>query len=324
MNEKRKLIMEENNDPSDVPAADEYQNQNPFPRLELLRTMQAEAESLIAARNKSIVVHHAKNIVSAGNIVERSVREVLYKRLPKKYHVGQGHLVNPLLMTSPQFDIIISDNDRFPILFTDENGTEWFLYESVYAVGEVKSTYDRNKKQIEGFSENISRTKTEFHWPKRKVVANVRGKNAKQAQNAVSIDQLFSFMIFVSSGDFKVADLKDLYSKTPINNLPNLIYFVDRGVLLNMKFNSADYPMEMNLYPEAAEKIGLVDYKSKWCFRAFRDEDEEIGLGVAFFTFFYLLMTHLGNSDLPRSSLLSYYALSATDVGTGMYLDILE
>lgn len=315
--------MQENNDPADVPAADGNQTQNPFPRLELLRTMQTEAEALIAARDKSIVVHRAKNIVSAGNIVERSVREVLHKRFPRKYHVGQGHLVNPLLMTSPQFDIVIADNDRFPILFTDENGTEWFLYESVYAVGEVKSTYDRHKKQIEAFSGNISRTKTQFNWQKRTVVANMYSKNAKQAQNTVTIDQLLSFMVFVNSGDFKIEDLKELYSKTPITNLPNMIYFVDRGVLLNMKFNGADYPMEINLYPEAAEKMGLIDYKSKWCFRAFGDDDEEVGLGLAFFTFFYLLMSHLGNSELPRSSLLLYYA-SASDVGTGMYFDILE
>jgi hypothetical protein len=318
------VIMQESNDPADIPVAGGNQNENPFPRLELLKTMQAEAESLIAARGKSIVVHHAKNIVSAGNIVERSVREALNKRLPKKYHVGQGHLVNPLLMTSPQFDIVITDNDRFPILFTDENSTEWFLYESVYAVGEVKSTYDRNKKQIEAFSRNISRTKKEFHWPKRTVGVNVHSKNANQARNTVAIDQLFSFMVFVNSDDFKIEDLRELYTETPISHLPNLIYFVDRGLLLNMKFNSADYPMEMNLYPEAADQIGLVDYKSKWCFRVFKDEDEEVGLGLAFFTFFYLLMTHLGNSELPRSSLLSYYAFSSTDAGTGMYLDILE
>jgi hypothetical protein len=313
-----------NNDSAEVVSDGGKESQNPFPRLELLRTMQIEAQLLIAARDNSIVAHHAKNIVSAGNIVERSVRAVLQKRLPRKYHVGQGHLVNPLLMTSPQFDIVIADNDRFPILFADENGTEWFLYESVYAVGEVKSTYDRNKKQIEAFSESIRRTKTTFNWPKRMVVANVHSKNAMQAQNAVAIDPLFSFMVFVNSGDFKIEDLKELYNKTPIANLPNMIYFVDRGVMLNMKFNSADYPMEMNLYPEASEKIGLIDYKSKWCFRAFKDDNDEVGLGLAFFTFFYLLMTHLENSELKRSSLLLIYALSATDVGTGMHFDLLE
>ena len=153
-----------------VPTSREDKKPKPFPRLELLKTMQVEAAGLIAARTKAVLIHHVKNISSAGGVVEKSVRKVLRKRLPAKYHVGQGHIVNPTLKTSPQFDVIIADNSSFPLLFKDDNGTEWFSYESVYALGEVKSSYDKSKKYIEVFSDNIRKTKTELNWPKKNLV----------------------------------------------------------------------------------------------------------------------------------------------------------
>ena len=108
-------------------SSPEDKKSKPFPKLELLKTMQADATGMIEARTKAGLIQHAKNINSAGAVVEKSVREVLRKRLPAKYHVGQGHIVNPTLKTSPQFDLIIADNDSFPLLFTDDNGTELVL-----------------------------------------------------------------------------------------------------------------------------------------------------------------------------------------------------
>jgi len=313
--------------PSTQDSSREDKKSQPFPRLALLKTMQGEAAGLIAARTKAVLIHNVKNIGAAGGVVESTVREVLRKRLPTKYYVGQGHIVSPTLKTSPQFDVIVANNDSFPVLFQDDNGTEWFPFEGVYAVGEVKSSYDKGKKPIEAFSESIKRTKTEFNWPKRNAIATAYEKGGGQAQNTIAFDQLFSFMVFVDSSSFKPEEIQEFYKSTPAEYLPNILYLVDRGVMLSMKFSGVDgaaYPMQMNLYPEVADKMGLVQYKSKWCLRMFKDDDEEVGLGIAFFTFYYLLMSHLEGCKLRPSSLLPYYVLSTADVGPRMHFYVLD
>lgn len=309
-----------------VPTSREDKKPKPFPRLELLKTMQVEAAGLIAARTKAVLIHHVKNISSAGGVVEKSVRKVLRKRLPAKYHVGQGHIVNPTLKTSPQFDVIIADNSSFPLLFKDDNGTEWFSYESVYALGEVKSSYDKSKKYIEVFSDNIRKTKTELNWPKKNLVVTAHDKGGVQSQNPVTLDQLFTFMVFVDSSEFKPEEMESFYKNTPAEYLPNIIYFVDKGVLLSMKFGGQDgmYPMEMNLYPEIADRMGLVQYSSKWCLRLFADDDKVVGLGMAFFTFYYLLMSHFESCNLRPASLLPYYVLSTVDIRPRMHFYLLD
>lgn len=288
--------------------------------------MQLEAEALIAARKKATVIHHAKNIVAAGDVVETTVRDVISKRLPRKFRVGQGHVVNPMLKTSPQFDLIIANNENFPVLFQDDNGTEWFPFEGVYAIGEVKSSYDHSKEPIQAFSEKIRRTKAEFSWPKRTATVRAIEKGGKQVANTVQFDQLFSFMVFIDSSDFNPETIESFYKDTAAEYLPNLVYFADKGVLLNMKLGGVDgsYPMEMNLYPEISDHTGLVQYKSKWCLRIFKEDDEQLGLGMAFFTFYYLLMSHLEGCEPRPSSLLPYYILSAVDLGPRMHSFVFE
>jgi hypothetical protein len=302
----------------------EDKKQKPFPRLELLKTMQIEAADMLAARTKAVLIHHVKNIRAAGGVVEASVRKVLRRRLPPKYYIGQGHIVNPTLHTSPQFDVIIADNNSLTMLFTDDDGTEWFPFGSVYAVGEVKSSYDKSKKYIEAFSENIKSMKTQFNWPKQTCLATAYHKGGSQSQNTVTIDRLFTFMVFVDSSEFKTEDIEAFYKRTPAGHLPNIIYFVDKGILLNMKFNDSGYPMEMNLHPEVADQMGMVQYSSKWCLRHFADQNEAVGLGAALFTFYYLLISHLEDCNLGAMSLLPYYIMSTVDLGPRMHFYMLD
>ncbi len=93
-----------------------------------------------------------------------------------------------------------------------------------------------------------------------------------------------------------------------------------------MKFGgvSNDYPMQMNLYADVAGDLGLVDYKSKWCLRCFANDDPDVGLGLALFTFIYLLSSHLLHSDSKPTDLLPYYTLNEGKVGPRMYFEIIE
>ncbi len=202
-------------------------------KLDLLKGLQLEANALIAERHKSHIIHAAKNIRASGDVVESSVRRLLARRLSPRHRVGQGHVINPMLSTSPQFDIVIAD-DCSPLLFSDGNGTSWFPYESVQAIGEVKSSFEKYKKQIEAFCGNIDRTKSQFNWQKQPRQGLASTKNG-QTVKTVLIHPLFTFMVFVDSATFDISDIDSFYKKTPAQNLPNMVYFVDKGILLSIR-----------------------------------------------------------------------------------------
>jgi hypothetical protein len=296
-----------------------------FPRFALLESMQLEAKALMAARVQARLAHNSRDIRSAGDIVENAVRQAISKRLPSRYRTGHGHIVNPILRTSPQLDIIVFDGERFTPLFTGNDGTDWLPCESVLAFGEVKSSYEKSKGQIQAFSGNIRRIRTGIGWPRRKATVTAYGAGGVESRD-VSFTPVFAFLVFVDSTEFQPDHIAQFYQTTGVEDLPNLIYFVDKGVLLNMKFGGVDghYPMEMNLYPEVAGKMGLTQYPSRWCLRLLAEEDHKVGLGMGFFTFLHLLMSHLEGCSPQPASLLAYYALADATTGSRMHLHIFD
>src|SRR2546423_9766552 len=131
-----------------------------FSKLSLETVLQSEAAEIIAAREKARLVHRTKDIRASGDEVEQTVREVLRRKFSQAYYVGHGHIVDSEWVTSPQLDVIIADNNSTPILFTGATGTEYFPYESVYAIGEVKTSYDRSDKPIHAFTDELKQIKS--------------------------------------------------------------------------------------------------------------------------------------------------------------------
>src|SRR6266550_9409493 len=126
-----------------------------FPRLKMEKVLQSDAAEIVAAREKSRLIHGTKNINASGDEVERVVRRILRRKLPQLYHVGHGHIVDSSGSNSPQLDVVLTDNSQSPVLFEAENGTQYFPYEAVYAVGEIKSTYYKAEHPIEAFANTL-------------------------------------------------------------------------------------------------------------------------------------------------------------------------
>ncbi len=93
---------------------------------------------MVAARAKALLIHHTGDPDAAGDEVEQAVRTVLRRKLPSAYYVGHGRVVDARWASSSQLDVVIADNLGASVLFRTAAGTEYFPYESVYAVGEVK------------------------------------------------------------------------------------------------------------------------------------------------------------------------------------------
>lgn len=281
-----------------------------LPKLELAKVLQEDAKEIFAAREKALLIHASRDIDAAGDEVEMATRNVIRRKVASKYYVGHGHILDAELTTSPQLDVVLADNSGAPILFKAENGTEYFPYESVYAIGEVKSSYYNNKNYVHTFCDTLKRIKTNL---KREVtplsyispdfnlgsVFKVTGKKPYR-------NPLFSFMVFVSSNDFHPDQLKELYTSSTPSELPNVICLLDKGVVVNMHYRrdaAGQESLSLNINPEFNTTMGTEP--SRWLFLPMGSDANRMGAHLGHLIF--MLSEHLKYCTLMPPKLFAYF-----------------
>jgi hypothetical protein len=213
------------------------------PRLELLDVLEADAADIVAAREKAALIHRTRDIRAAGDEVEQTVRSSLRARIGAAYHVGHGHIIDAQWNASHQLDVIVTDTGSSAV-FRAQNGTEYLPYESVYGIGEVKATYYARDDPISSFVRSVSDTKTRLQreeTPPNYFRGGLRlGTGLSSGEGRPYKNPLFSFMLFANSGDFRPEDIENLYSVTPVGDLPNVVVLLDYGVILRGSFATTD------------------------------------------------------------------------------------
>lgn len=215
-------------------------NNNPS-TLPIRELFELEALTLNAARDKTKLIHQMKNIRSAGDEVEEAVRDFFQRRLAKRCDVGHGHIVDKYGLVSPDIDVVLFDSHEFPSLEQNRDGREYFPFESVYAVAEVKSTYRKADQPVKKFTEKIQLLKTKLQ--RDQTPANFVGTSFGSGitlngrSNAIYpyLNPLFCFMFFIDSGDFALEDIEPLYIETPRQFLPNVLCLMDKGLVMYHK-----------------------------------------------------------------------------------------
>jgi len=284
------------------------------PKLQLLEIFQSEAAEIVVARTKAKLLHHTRNIRAGGDEVEQTVREVLGRRLPRRYYVGHGHIVDSKLSVSPQLDIVISDGLMAPNLFTSAAGSEYFPYESVYAIGEIKSGYYPNKEPIQNFIATITLIKERLK--KKPTPRNYMGLgHARLSELEAYVDylyptyenHLFAFMLFVHADHLDVGKVLALLTDAPQNNVPDILCFLNKGVFFK------DYVV---LKPDGSTRVATAeDYngnpyiataqmKEVWSYSRFEDAVNNLGIGLCFL--YYLLLEHLDACEITPP-VMSHY-----------------
>ncbi len=90
----------------------------PFTKIPLIKYFQHDLEKIkMAFRLSDSIRSDLKNLRAAGDQVELAVKDFFHNKLYPKYHVCDGHIIDSSLKVSPQYDIIISENSKNPILF---------------------------------------------------------------------------------------------------------------------------------------------------------------------------------------------------------------
>ena len=283
-----------------------------LPKIEILRVLTSDAKRLSDARERCLTIHHTADIRSAGDEVEMAARRVIRGKLPATYHVGHGHIVDATLATSPQIDVVISDSSA-PVLFSTENGSEYFPCESVHAIGEVKSTYEsKQANAVEDFVKTIravKRTLKRTPTPSNYIGNGVSlGTGLSVSEPRPYRNPIFSFMLFVNGEKFDPMQIADLFKTTDIVELPNVICFLDRGVVVNAQVQALpDQPGQysmgtLNLAPEFNSK--LAEGGGRWCFVPFGDDATRSASNLGFL--WLAITNHLNSSILMRPDMLAY------------------
>ena len=230
-------------------------------QINLPKIFAHEANVLVEAHEIGRMVHRASDIRAAGNEVEVSVRDFLQRMLPPRYHVTHGHLIDAEHRVSPEIDVIIADNINLPAILTTKDGTRFIPVTSVLAVGEVKSTYRRDGYC--GFLKTLDSI-SQMHRP---LVPNscYEGIEASSTLEDLVLgsprkylNNLYSFFLCVSGGNFDFGNTRDLWTSTDVNKLPNVAIFLDMGLVA---YRRRSDPGALNRYPN---EVDAGDYD--WCF----------------------------------------------------------
>lgn len=270
-------------------------------KLDIPAIFKSDADDIIKSREDAIRIH-GTNIRAAGDEVEMSVRDYLHRMLPPRYYVSQGHLLDKFGNASSQLDVIVSDNFNLPSLMTTKDGTRYIPIDSVYSVGEIKSTYYKPSKPIEALSGTIKDIRENLHHLD---IINTAREGIKDdtllrdmvlgKENRV-LNRIFFFAIFVDVGDFEFEDISSFYANQDVKYLPNLVVILNKGAILRASF--LDETFDINRYPEEPKKE-----HEDWYFCPFPGTDSGSLEGNHLGFLYYSLVEHLANSYLEPPSL---------------------
>lgn len=271
----------------------------PFQKLPLIKYFQHDLEKIkMAFRLADSIRADLKNIRAAGDQVELAVKDFFVNKLFPRYHVCDGHIVDCKLKVSPQFDIIISENSKNPVLFDLADKSELVYFETVLAFGEVKRSFYRDDL-LEKFSANLERMATEMHRevvPSNFIESGGGGFQVEQPLTDLPLrNPLLSFMFFIDSSAVTTSKIKSTLTAKNNAYLPNFIVLMDQGVIVNVDEESLlDGNPRINLYPQYQSKPG------KWVVLDLAGEHN-----VVIFQYM-LLLEHLNVSIVSAPNLVTY------------------
>ncbi|MFW2567472.1 DUF6602 domain-containing protein [Aliarcobacter butzleri] len=272
-------------------------------QLNIPKFFTREAELLIQARKECINIH-GSDIRAAGNEVEIASRKWLERMLPKNTTISHGHIIDMNNTISPQLDCIISDTKGISSLFRTRDGTDYSPMDSVYGIGEIKSTYIKSQKYIQNFSNVLQKIKTNM---KRDLIENTLYNGLTDntliehmlySSSNRYLNKLYSFMLFIDSGDLKNEDIIEIYKNTNEEFLPNILVFLDKCIVI--KATLTDDKMNYYKYPEEAEK------NSNWFIIPMPAKEEISSEGKHLGILYHQLISHIKSSYLEIPN-LDYY-----------------
>jgi hypothetical protein len=202
------------------------------PPFEFVGVMREEVVELQSALKRARILHSDSDIDSGGHHFEDSARTILQRRLPGRYDLGKGHVVDHGWASSTEFDVVIADVSAGSIFFTASDGTRYYPFEGVYGLGEVKSSYRHRDRQLAKLVEAVTFVKSTLRRePTPSNFATGLGAVPMLYGDWPYRNPLFTFALFAEAGDFEIEHVAEAYAGVPWKCLPNVLCFLDKGIV---------------------------------------------------------------------------------------------
>ena len=272
--------------------------------FDLNRAFASDASELAQARERAKIAHPS-NIRAAGDEVEEAVRSYLQRMLPPSYRVTKGHVIDRTGAVSPQLDIVITDSRGFASLMTTSDGTEYIPFTSVYAVGEIKSTYYKSEAPL-GKMHEVLRKLAAMERPlvENTLHGGMSGESLMSDMARPSrhryFNNLFSFLFCVDAGDFAFGDVKPLLADSDASHLPNMTVLLNMGTVF---YSRREVTQSAGYLPYPNEK---ADPNCDWCFVSGNPVPPGTAAGAHLSMLWSALIAHLSESYLEPPNATSY------------------
>lgn len=271
-------------------------------KFELNKVYKTYADQLLISSEVAGLLHESVDIKASGNQVEASLRVLLSKLLPSEISVGHGHVIDKKFAVSKQQDIVITEGIASKSIMHTLDGTEFFMYESVYCIGEVKKTW--SKDTLISTMNSVSDIRQRLE--RQPVLPNVFATTPDiiTMPNALTEypyrNPLLSFAFAIDfSKEVKYNSFSSILNdRNKWEDLPNIVIVLKQGIFIMIdEKQSAGDSVHIKLYPG----FQRGNDKCKWYFLP---NSDELGKNLAFLIF--SIQQHIDDSVLERPSLLDY------------------
>lgn len=225
--------------------------------------------------------------------------------LPSRYYVTHGHLIDMNGNVSSQLDVIIADNFGVPALMRTKDGTEYIPIESVYAIGEIKSTYYKTQQPVEKFCDDIKDIRENLYH---ELIPNTLYDGIQNdtdmrdvflGKRSRMLNYIYKFMLFIDSGDFKFIDIAKYFHEHDNKYLPNLTVMLSSGVIVYGELTEKGFTPYR--YPDLEPCTDL-----DWYFEPIPGRDGDSMEGSHLAALYWSLLEHLADSHLDPPMLGKY------------------
>lgn len=214
-----------------------------------------DVEAYIARIGKRLVeqfddARAATSPATVGAAMEQPVRQQMEQILPRGIKVGSGFVIDTSGGTSRQTDLVLFERDICPVFsINDTPETTYYPCEGVIAVGEVKSTLDRNSLK-DAFEKIASVKKLKRHQvyhqrplPTGERPIFTRGYGTTQgdailtATESHEVPETAQIFGFVIAGNLRIKpetlceSFKELSRHTGDELSPNMVVILNRGLI---------------------------------------------------------------------------------------------
>jgi hypothetical protein len=271
-----------------------------FRKLSIDSFFNFEADHIEIAHKQVKLIHNTGDISAAGDQFEIAIRDFFKIKLPEKYYISNGHIIDINLNTTPQLDLIIADNFRTPILYKTLNNTEYLTFESVYSYAEIKSSWE--KKHLEDFI--ITRTRIDTFLSRQTISPKYIDTGGKGIELDTPTTRnpyknpILSFMFVGNSANFSFEHITTQFKETDWKFLPNIICLFDKGIIVNINKLELDRNVfKINLYPEF---VNTKREDNEWVLLTYDQKRSTLG------TLYYIILEHLNTCVLGYPNMLDY------------------